>query len=718
MSTELPASAHDLLCQVRDALAERYAVERECGRGGMATVFVARDRKHALRAVALKVLRPDVAEVLGEERFLREIGIAAGLNHPHIVPVFDSGTADGLLYYVMPMVDGESLRVRLAREAPLPLAETLRLADGIGGALGYAHDRGIVHRDVKPENVILCGDEPLVTDFGLALAARGTGETVALSELAAGTPGYMSPEQALGDDGADPRSDVYGLGCVVYECVTGDVPRAWLSDDEVRRGRIEHTALAARRRLDALPTGLEAALTRALAPRAGERHATVAAFVDALHAGSFPTLAPEPRAVAVLPFVCMTGGAEDEQLGDGLAEEIINTLSRLRPLRVAARTSAFAFKGRSQDIRDIGHALGVRAVLEGSVRRAGDRLRITVQLVDVADGCPLWSERYDRTMRDVFAIQDDIARSVARVLRILLGEAERGRLTRIPTANVDAYEAYLRGRQYFHERRKKSLEYARQLFVHAADLDPRFALAHAGIADCCSLLHMYYPSSTSELERAERESAQALALDPDAPEAHAARGFALFQLGRHDDATAEFQTAARLDPRQFDARYFHARLCFQRGAFAEAARWFEDACRVEDDFEARFFAAQSHEARGDGEAAHAAYQSALASATRHLDLHPDDPRAATMRAVSLCRLGEQADGLEWAARALAIDPADAGVRYNVACLYALEGQAAAALDCLEECVRLGFGNFDWIRRDPDLASLRGDPRYDALLAAM
>lgn len=707
-----------LLPRLRSALDERYAVECEYGRGGMAVVYAARDRKHAMRAVALKVLRPQVAEALGAERFLREIGIAAALNHPHIVPVFDSGSADGLLYYVMPMVEGESLRMRLAREAPLPVADALRLARGIASALTYAHERGIVHRDIKPENVILSGDEPLVTDFGLALAARAGGDTVALSDLAAGTPGYMSPEQALGDDSADPRSDVYGLGCVLYELLTGDVPRAWLSAQELQRGRIEQAPGAARHLLDALPAGLESVLTRALAPVAAERFSTIAAFVAAMRDCGSAAPVPETHSVAVLPFVCMTPGGEEEFLGDGLAEEIINALARVRALRVAARTSSFAYKGKQTDIRQIGHALGVRAVLEGSVRRAGDQLRITVQLVDVADGCPLWSERYDRAMRDVFAVEDEIARSVARALRIILHEAEHRALTRVPTTNMDAYEAYLRGRQYFHERRKRSLRYARLLFRRAVDLDPRFALAHAGIADCCSLLHMYYPSAAREVERADRESAIALDLEPDSPEAHAARAFALFQLGRADDAAAEFQTAIRLDPQQFDARYFHARLCFQNGALADAARWFEDACRVRDDFEARFFAAQSYEAQGLHEEAQAAYERALASARRHLELHPDEPRAATMRAVSLCRLGDTAQGLDWARRALELDPADAGVRYNVACLYALEGLREEALTCLEDCVRLGFWNREWIRRDPDLASLRGDPRYEALLEAL
>jgi tetratricopeptide (TPR) repeat protein len=350
------------------------------------------------------------------------------------------------------------------------------------------------------------------------------------------------------------------------------------------------------------------------------------------------------------------------------------------------------------------------------VRRSGDRLRVSVQLVNVADGYERWSERYERDMRDVFAIQDEIAAAVARVLAVMLTDAERRALRRAPTADPRAYEYYLRGRQFFHQSRKRSLEYARQMFDRAIETDPGFALAYAGVADCSSLLHMYYPSATPELERADAASLRALELAPDLPEAHTARAFALSQLRRYDEAAAEFQTAIRLDPAQFEARYFFGRQCFQRGEAAEAARWFEDAARVREDYQARFFAAQSYEAMGRHDDAQAGYRRALAAAERHLELNPDDPRAATMCAVSSCRLGDPESGLRWARRALQIDPEDAGVRYNVACLYALEGKTDEALNCLEECFRLGFGNREWIAQDPDLASLRGHPRLAALLA--
>lgn len=712
-----PAGDPGILSRLQAALAERYVVEREFARGGMAHVFLARDRKHAHRAVALKVLPPDVASALGAERFLAEIATTARLNHPHIVPVFDSGLAGGLLYYVMPFVEGETLRERQQRTPPLAPGEIVRIACGIAGALAYAHARGVVHRDVKPENVILSGGEPVVSDFGIARVFRAAGEHDTGAGAVLGTPGYMSPEQMAGLATVDARTDVFALGCVTYEMIAGEPPRFWQSADAVRRGRLDEAPPGARAKLDALPRAVERALARALALDPAERFARAEAFAAAL-AASGPVPAGDARSVAVLPFASLSDDPGDGFLGDGLAEEITHALTRVRGLRVAARNSAFAFRGAAGDVRRIGRELGVGAVLTGSVRRAGDVLRVTVELIGAADGYHLWSERFDRNMPDVFAIQDEIAASTARALRVLLADAEPGAFARAPTHDVAAYEYYLRGRQYFHEVRRKSLEYARTMFERAIERDPDFALAHAAVADCCSLLRTYYPAAGAALETADTASRRALELSPDLPEAHAARAFALFHMGRTEEAAGEFRTAIAMDPHLAGARYFYGRQCFQQGDYADAAHWFAEAARVQESPEARFFAAQSLEAAGEPDAARAAYARALEVAERHLELNPDEPRVATMRAVALCRLGRPSEGLEWARRALEIDHEDAGVRYNVACLYALEGHRDEAFACLEECVKLGFGNSEWIRRDPDLASLRDDPRHGELLARM
>jgi serine/threonine protein kinase/tetratricopeptide (TPR) repeat protein len=699
---------------LKEALADRYTVEREIGRGGMAVVYLARDVKHD-RAVALKVLSAEAARSVEADRFLREIRIAAKLSHPHILPVYDSGDAGGVLYYVMPYVEGSSLRHRLWREGPLPFDEALVIAREVGDALSYAHGRGVVHRDIKPENILFEAGHAMVSDFGVAVATEAAQRGL-LTEpgVAVGTPQYMSPEQASGER-VDARTDIYALGCVLYEMLAGEPPYTGATPFAIlaRKSTGQVPSLRVVRR--EVPSGLEKTITRALASVPGDRFATAAEFVDMLDPERVTAGTAPPMSIAILPLTNMSADPDTDHLADGIAEEITSALAKIRALRVASRTSAFAFKGKSLDVRTIGEQLGVGTVLEGSVRRAGNRLRITAQLIDVADGYHLWSERYDRDMEDIFAVEDEIAQNIVRSLQLILSEDEKRAIERGPAVDIKAYDYYLRGRQFFHQTRKKSLEFARLMFARAIETDPNFAMAHAGLADACSLLHMYYPTSEADLELADSASRRALELNPELAEAHAARGFALFQMKRHQEAEEELLTAIRLDPQQFDARYFYARACFEQGKYAEAARLFDQAFKVREDYQAKFFAAQSYAALGRESEADAAYRQALQAVERHFDLNPDDARAATMRAVASCRLGDRAGGFHWADRALAIDPEDAGVRYNVACLYALEGETDKAITCLEEALRTGFGRPEWIARDPDLESLRGHPRFETLV---
>ena len=700
---------------LRDALAGRYALARELGRGGMARVYLASDLRHG-RDVAIKVLPPSVSRVLGAERFLAEIRIAAGLTHPNILPVHDSGEAAGLLYCVMPYVEGPSLRDRLEREKRLPVREALRAASELAEALDFAHRRGFVHLDVKPENILFEAGHAILSDFGVARAISAAGTDPGTSGgMAVGTPTYMSPEACAGEADLDGRSDEYALACVLYEMLTGQPP--FIAATTV--------ALAARQQYDEVPplrtlrpeapARVVSAVHRALAKGREERFPTLAEFAAAL-AGP-PDAADEgARSVAVLPFENLSPSPEDDYLGDGITEEILAALARIEALRVASRTSAFQYKGRHEDIRLIGERLGVAAVLEGSVRREGRRLRVAAQLINVTDGYHLWSETFDREMEDVFAIEGEIARSIAAALRVVLGERERRVLGRAPTADVRAYEYYLRGRQYFGQTRRRSLEYATGMFERAIEVDPSFALAWAGLADALCSRAMYYPPGDAELARADGASRRALELSPELAEAHAARGFALWQLKRVEESAAEFEAAIRIDPRQFEARYFYARGCFQRGETEKAARLFEEAAAAREDYQARFFAAQSYAALGRAAEAEAAYRRAAQVAEEHLALNPDDPRAYTMCAVALCRTGQPERGLAYARRAVEVDPEDAGVCYNVACLYSLEGRVDEALGFLEAAFRHGFGDRSWIEHDPDLEPLRGEPRFQALLA--
>jgi TolB-like protein/tetratricopeptide (TPR) repeat protein/tRNA A-37 threonylcarbamoyl transferase component Bud32 len=712
------ASSESALPRLQAALAGRYTLGQEIGRGGMATVYRAHDLKHD-RRVAVKVLLPEIAASLGADRFLQEIRFVARLNHPHILPLHDSGDADGFLYYVMPYVEGETLRDMLKREKQASVEDVLALAESVASALDHAHRHGVIHRDIKPENILLQEGQAVVSDFGVARPlTRTAAESRAEAGLAIGTPEYMSPEACAGDRDLDGRSDEYALACVLYEMLAGHPPFTATTPQAVAARHLSDAVPPLATVRPDIPANMSRAIMTALAKEPGDRYPSLQAFADALRTASADHEEAAARSVAVLPFANLGGGAEEEFLSDGVTDEIITALTHLEGLRVVSRTSAFAYKRTHRDVRAIGRELHVRSVLEGGVQRKDDRLRVSVRLVNVVDGYLLWSDRYDREMRDVFVIQDEIAQNVARALRVILTDDERRALARVPTRNVEAYEAYLRGRSYFRQTRRKSLQYAREMFQRAIALDPSFALAWAGVADCCSLLNMYFPHREPDLSLADQASAKALALEPDLAEAHAARGFALWRMQCTDEARSEFEAAMRLDSRLFEARYFYARLCYQGGDAEHAAELFEDAARAHEDYQARFFAAQSYATLGRAAEAEAAYRRALHVVRQHLALNPDDPRAATMCAVSLCRLGDRAEGLRWAERARAIDPDDPGVLYNVACLYALEGNPDEAIACLGQALQAGFGAREWIAQDPDLASLRGDPRYQALVAPL
>jgi TolB-like protein/Flp pilus assembly protein TadD len=698
-----------IFADVWHALQSRYVPKRTLGSGGAAVVSLAQDCKHN-RLVAVKVFRPEIGTAIGVMRFHREIEIAASLAHPHILPLYDSGDVNDVLYYVMPYVEGGSLRERMVRKRRMDIGEAVGIASEIADALSYAHTHGVIHRDIKPENILLESSHAILTDFGIA--STGLDGRMTEPGIVVGTPAYMSPEHAMGER-TDGRSDVYALGCVLYEMLSGTTPFDGTTTVSILAQKSVGQLPSIRSVRQDVSFHLDGVVTRALARHPHDRFATAGDFRIALECAE--AAEPPPQgSVAVLPFTDLSHDPAATHFGAGVAEEITTALTKVKALRVASRTSAFTFRAERDDPRSFGRQLGVAHILEGSVRRVGQSFRISVRLTEVATGYQVWSERFDRELHDVFAVEDEIARRVVEQLAVILTDEERRAISRHSAGSIRAYEFYLRGRQFLHQTRKRSLEFAREMFGKAIDIDPDYALAYAGLADCVALLHMFYPEH-EQLVEAEAASKRALALAPHIPETHASHGFVLFQLGREDEADAALHESLRLDPRQYDANYFLGRLRFQQGRFVEAERAFNRAADVREDYESRFFAAQAVAATGDEKAAESAYRRALHVAQMHVDLHPDDPRAATMCAVSCCRVGLRDRGLAFAERALTVDPDDAGVRYNVACLFALEGLTERALDCLEEAFTKGFGNIAWIEKDPDLDSLRSHSRFHALM---
>src|SRR5438477_5123103 len=451
-------------------------------------------------------------------------------------------------------------------------------------------------------------------------------------------------------------------------------------------------------------------------PHAPQRLSSQAASAKERLASS--TAAPEipEKSIAVLAFVNMSNDPENEFFSDGIAEEIINALTKVKALRVAARTSSFAFKGKNEDIGEVGRKLKVNTVLEGSVRKAGNRLRVTAQLINVADGYHLWSERYDRQLEDVFEIQDQIAENIVRALRVVLGEDEKRALEKTPTENIQAYEYYLRGRQIQHQMRRSALQYARRMFDRAIEIDPNFARAHAGVADCCSFLYMYWDGSRANLEAADVSSQRPLELDRAGAEAHTSRGVALTLRRDYEAARREFDNALSLDPKLFEAHYFYARACLIEGKFEEALARYRDAWKVRpEDYQAILLSMDALAKLGRHEEVLEAAQQGLKVADAHLELNPDDARAWYLSAAALMHLGQRDEAFERSRRASAIDPEDAGVLYNVACNYSLAGAVDEAIDHLERAIRNGFGQREWLENDSALDPIRDDPRFQVLL---
>ena len=746
----------------------------------MATVYLAQDLKHH-RKVAIKVLEPELAAALGPDRFLREIEIAARLSHPHILPLYDSGEAGASLYYVMPYVEGETLRNRLNRERQLPLEDALRITREVADALSYAHGHDVVHRDIKPENILFQAAHAVVSDFGIARAiTAAAGGSLTATGIAIGTPGYMSPEQGAASARVDERSDIYSLACVLYEMLAGEPPFTGPSAESIVRQHLTAAPPRVSAMRAAVPPAIEEAIVRALAKTPADRFATAAEFADALAApaqrgtgrrtsrlavgaglaatllaaaaGLFVLSRPHGtpalpggtgRSIAVLPFVNVSGAPQEEYLSDGISEELINALSKLPQLQVVARPSSFAFKGKNEDVRQIGQALQVATVLGGSVRRAANRLRVTAQLTDARNGYNLWSETYDREMGDVFAVEDEISHAIMRALQVHLVSGDSLTLSRRSTHDVEAYELYLKGRYFYNEGGFAPVQQALAYFQQALAHDSNYALAYAGLADAYeSLTWSTYLLPRQGMPKARAAALKALVLEPTLAEAHASLGD---QLCFYDwDAPAaerELRRAIELNPSLANAHFFYSHCLALHGrsdeALAEARRAHEL-----DPLNAQVATALPwalYLARR--------YDEAIAVQRKSLDLDPDFAWGHMILALALTAKGRYAEALAAARKmaALAGDaPTIAGLLGYVAGRAGERAEAQQILTALERrppgntafaiaLVHLGLGDneqalrwlqaayeerSEWLVTDmpaPNFDSLRQDPRFRALM---
>jgi serine/threonine-protein kinase len=599
------------------ALGERYRVERELGHGGMAVVFLAEDLKHR-RHVAIKVLKPELSAVLGGERFLREIEIAAGLQHPHILPLYDSGQAGGMIYYVMPFAEGESLRQRLAREQQLPLDEALQITREVGTALQYAHEHGIIHRDIKPENIMLSGGQAVVADFGIARALDAAStEQLTLTGMVVGTPQYMSPEQSSGS-AVDGRTDQYSLACTLYEMLIGQPPFTGPTTQAVIARHAIDPVPSLRVVRQAVPLSVETAIVKAMAKVPADRFSSVQRFLRALtspeavpvttaipaRAGSGSESRPNRRSrsligagvlvamaggwllagrpalrtpvgsavltsVAVLPFQDMAGGPDSSYLGDGMTEGLIADLAEIGSLKVISRASGAAAQGATRSLSELAEELGVDAVVKGSIRKAGDSVRVNVRLLQARDSTLLFVKDYQRGLGELPDLQREITLAITGSIKAKVKGAERSRLDTRRMVNQRAYDAYLRGRFYLG---RGELDQARKLFEHAGSTAPDWAPSYVGLANYYSALPFYTNVSPAEvLPKARAALVQALRLDETLAEAHAANAYirAYYEWDWRA-AEQEFKRALELRPNYADAYFSYSRFLASRRRFDEA----------------------------------------------------------------------------------------------------------------------------------------------------
>ena len=733
-----------------------YTVLDKVGGGGMGVVYNARDTRLG-RSVALKFLPDDISQdPQAVERFRREARAASSLNHPNICTIYDIGEFEGRPFIAMELLEGQTVKHRIAGKQ-IAISELLDIGIQISDGLEAAHNKGIVHRDIKPANIFLVEKGPAkILDFGLAKLAVnrtqkpesadessmptqtqfGAGDLLTSPGSSMGTVAYMSPEQARGEE-LDARSDLFSLGVVLYEMATGMVPFAGSTPALIFDG-ILHSDVAPATKLNSrLPLAIENIFGKALEKdpdlryqTAGELRADLKRLKRDLDSSrrpsaektqppAAPTAAasavPAKKSVAVLYFENLSGAKEDEYLRDGITEDIITELSKIRGLNTFSRPTVLAFRDKPVTPAQIGQQLGAAYVLTGTLRRAGARLRISAQLVDTHTDFPLWSERFDREMKDVFEVQDEMARKIAEALRVTLSPQELEALADKPTENLQAYDLYLRGKRYARRLTRQDVEFALQMFENAVTLDPSFALAYAASANACAMYYSFFSRDQIWVERAREASGRAVALRWDLPETHVSQAWVLYAAGLYDEAVRMVKKAIERKRDCDGAFYLLCRALFAAGRSQEVLDVSESAIEASgEDYNVFVPILNALGALPREKAKVSMTERFSVALENHLKHVPEDARARILLGANYARLNREEDALRELDLAVTLRANEASILYNAACVYCVLNKKTEALNALRKAWEAGSKDAVWTRRDPDLAMLHGDPEFDRL----
>jgi non-specific serine/threonine protein kinase len=721
-----------------------YVIARKLGSGGMGVVYEAEDTRLG-RHVALKFLTQELAQDAHSlERFQREARAASALNHPNICTVFAIEQHERQHFIVMELLEGQSLTLEIGRNA-FEIEKLLTLAIQIVDALESAHAKGIAHRDIKPANIFVTPrGQVKILDFGLAKIEAPRSQIDAVTQeagwraedlttpgTAMGTVSYMSPEQSRGQL-TDSRTDLFSLGTVLYQMATGRLPFQGDTSGVIYEAILNRDPVSIVQVNPALPEGFARIVEKALEKDRNMRYQTATDLKTDLirlkrdldSGGKRTADSGESRAgtgkqsmksVAVLYFENLSGVKEDEYFRDGMTEDIITELSKIKGLNIFSRPTVLAYRDKQVTPAQIGQQLKASHVLAGSLRRAGDRLRINTQLVDTGTDFPIWSERYDRQMKDVFEVQDEIAGKIAQALRITLSPQEQEAIAAKPTDNLQAYDLYLRGKSYARRLQRQDLEFALQMFENAIALDPNFALAYAAIAHVCAQNHYNYGRDPVWMQRAMKASETAVVLRPDLPEVQVAQAWILYANGKYDEAVAVIEKAIARKRDCEGAYYILGRTLFSAGRYQDVANIADAAVESSgDDYNIYVPILNSLGALGKDEARRNLRQQRIGTLERHLRQVPEDARARIHLALDYSEMKRLDDAIRETNLAMTLRPDEATVLYNAACVFSQLNRKADSLQALRKAWDAGFRDPDWARRDPDLTLLHGDPEFERL----